>query len=183
MYDPISDTLTFNFGHIANVIGVKHNDENLIDIFKKNRKKIDAVVISGSRLSPMKGGERRAIPDEIINSEKPILGICYGYEWYMMHDGAKLEKMDIPENTAVKAILKDVPLFKGLPRVNSVYMSHNKVVANIPSGYEKIAETDLTEYAGVQNIEKKFWGLQFHPEKTWLSEIIFRNFLDIIKDL
>ena len=183
MYDPVSDTLTFNLGHMANVIGRRHNDEDLLDTFRQNRDKIKAIVIGGSRLSPLKEEKDHTLPEEILDSGKPILGICYGYELFMKSAGAKLKRMKIAEKMVVQARLKKVPLFNGLSQDTAVYMNHDIMVTEVPTGYEKIAETDRTPYAGLQNVEKKFWGVQFHPEKTWIDEIIFKNFLDIIKDL
>ena len=70
MYDPIGDTLTFNFGHMANVIGRRHNDEDLLETFRETRDKIQAIVIGGSPLSPLKDRKDHTLPSEILDRGK-----------------------------------------------------------------------------------------------------------------
>ena len=43
-------------------------------------------------------------------------------------------------------------------------MSHNEYVAKLPDGFENIAQTLDCPNAAMQNTEKKFYGIQFHPE-------------------
>ena len=47
-----------------------------------------------------------------------------------------------------------------------VWMSHGIEVTKLPSGFELIASTENCPIAGFANQEKKYYGLQFHPEVT-----------------
>ena len=57
-----------------------------------------------------------------------------------------------------------------------VKMEHYKMLDKIPPGAKLIASTNMTPIAGFHHKEKEVWGLQFHPEKDWSGEIIFKNF-------
>jgi len=178
MYDPATDDLRFNLIDFADVRGYMWNDPDLEAKFAEESSDIDAIIISGSHSDPTRE-DAPTIPDSIANCGKPILGICYGYEWWMKREGAKLVPLKVKEDMLVEAAIKPVPLFKGLNDKIPVTMKHDYIVENVPSEYETIASTDKTPHAGVQNTAKKFWGLQFHPEKNWIHDIIFQNFLEI----
>jgi GMP synthase (glutamine-hydrolysing) len=45
-------------------------------------------------------------------------------------------------------------------------MSHGIEVSELPDGFKRIASTDNCEIAGFANVEKHYYGLQFHPEVT-----------------
>ena len=47
-----------------------------------------------------------------------------------------------------------------------VWMSHGDKVSAIPEGFVKVAQTDSCPFAAMANEEKKFYGVQFHPEVT-----------------
>ena len=57
-------------------------------------------------------------------------------------------------------------LFADLESTQDVWMSHGDKVVEIPSDFTKIAETDTCPYAAMANEEKKYFGVQFHPEVT-----------------
>ena len=50
------------------------------------------------------------------------------------------------------------------------------MIGELSSDCKKIASTRLTPIAGFENIKKGIFGLQFHPEKGFIGEIIFKNF-------
>jgi GMP synthase (glutamine-hydrolysing) len=45
-------------------------------------------------------------------------------------------------------------------------MSHGDKVTSLPDGYETVAVSDNSPIAAFENSEKKYFGLQFHPEVT-----------------
>ncbi|MGL4771390.1 MAG: glutamine-hydrolyzing GMP synthase, partial [Plesiomonas shigelloides] len=47
-----------------------------------------------------------------------------------------------------------------------VWMSHGDKVTAIPSDFSTIAVTDTCPFAAMANEEKRFYGVQFHPEVT-----------------
>ncbi len=47
-----------------------------------------------------------------------------------------------------------------------VWMSHGDYVTVLPEGFKVIASTQNSPYAGIADIHRHFYGLQFHPEVT-----------------
>ena len=70
-------------------------------------------------------------------------------------------------------------LFEGLPSELQVWNSHGDKLTQLPSGFESIGYTENSAYAAVQQRQKLFFGLQFHPEvaHTPLGKEILENFL------
>ena len=57
-------------------------------------------------------------------------------------------------------------------------MSHADAVESIPNDFEILAHTDNSLSAAIANRNKKFYGIQFHPEVSHTEEgnRILRNF-------
>ena len=45
-------------------------------------------------------------------------------------------------------------------------MSHGDKVSAIPEGFVTVANTATCQFAAMANEEKRFYGVQFHPEVT-----------------
>ena len=58
-------------------------------------------------------------------------------------------------------VCEDSVLFEGFPAKGQVWMSHGDKVTEIPDGFSRFACTDNTEFAGIQNPEKKIYGKDF----------------------
>jgi len=102
---------------------------------------------------------------EIFNLEIPILGICYGMQLMTHVLGGEVQRADKREYgvTSVKIDNKS-KLFDTFGDTNNFLMSHTDFVAKLPQGFEKIGETGDCPIAAMQNVEKNFYGIQFHPE-------------------
>ncbi len=104
-------------------------------------------------------------PDsEVFELGIPILGICYGMQLIVQHFGGKV----VPANSHEygKAVLQceDDPIFKDTPKEQIVWMSHSDRVKELPEGFKKIASSENSPYAAIENSEKKIYAFQFHPE-------------------
>ena len=117
---------------------------------------------------------------EIFNLGIPVLGICYGMQLMTYLLGGEVKRADKREYGVREVSLNNTSkLFDGFENTNNFLMSHNDYVATIPDGFETIATTDLCPNAAIQNVEKNFYGIQFHPEVN-LSENgtkVLRNFI------
>jgi GMP synthase (glutamine-hydrolysing) len=60
-----------------------------------------------------------------------------------------------------------------------VWMNHTDVVTKIPRGFQGVASSEDYKYTIIQNLTKKIFGIQFHPEvvHTTNGNILFKNFL------
>ena len=94
----------------------------------------------------------------------PLLGICYGMQMSAEMLGGKVVPGTTKEYGKAEITVRDSLLFKGLPEKQTVWMSHGDQVKVLPAGFEVIAESDTCPYAASQNVERKIYTVQFHPE-------------------
>jgi GMP synthase (glutamine-hydrolysing) len=63
-----------------------------------------------------------------------------------------------------------------------VWMSHGDKVTEMPAGFKLMASTDACPIAGMADEERRFYGVQFHPEVTHTprgADILTRFVIDI----
>ena len=109
----------------------------------------------------------------------PILGICYGLQLTVQTLGGEVTRGKAREYGKATVITHDeCPLFEDFPGEAQVWMSHGDKVTRLPEGFQSFAHTDNTEYAGIQNPERKIYGIQFHPEvvHTPMGQLVIENF-------
>ena len=111
----------------------------------------------------------------------PVLGICYGLQLMFFHLGGKVEASNRREYGAgsLHVEVADCHLFDGLPEKLDVWNSHGDKVSALPPGFRTVARTENSPYAAVDHPEKRFFGLQFHPEvaHTPRGRDLLQNFL------
>ena len=143
------------------------------------------IIFSGGPASVKTPGSPR--PDkDIFSLGIPILGICYGLQVMSEMLGGNvtcpekkeygLQNIDIDDRSSV--LLKDVSDH------SQVWMSHGDSVDRIPAGFRVTASTPTCPYTVVESDEKKFYGVQFHPEVVHSKEgmkMIRAFVLDIAK--
>lgn len=96
----------------------------------------------------------------------PILGICYGMQ-LMAHDlGGKVEGADDSEygRADIEVIKDNAVMFAGLPKEQSVWMSHGDRVTAVPEGFDVVATSKNCPISAMANDAQKLYGLQFHTE-------------------
>ncbi|MBC8206337.1 MAG: glutamine-hydrolyzing GMP synthase [Kiritimatiellales bacterium] len=122
------------------------------------------IILSGGPCSVPDADSPKCDP-ALFDLDIPILGICYGMQLTAhtlggkVHPGLKREY-----GKAMMKITGESPLFQGLEPDLQVWMSHGDKVEEMPEGFEAVAESDNCPYAAMQNLEKKQFGVQFHPE-------------------
>jgi GMP synthase (glutamine-hydrolysing) len=137
------------------------------------------IILSGGPASVF-GKDAPQIDPEIFRMGLPVLGICYGIQLMASHLGGSVEFSDRREYGAgTLTVVKESPLFEGLPAKLQVWNSHGDKITHIPPDFEAVASTENSAYAAIQNLEKSLFGLQFHPEvaHTPLGKDILENFL------
>ena len=117
---------------------------------------------------------------EIFNLGIPILGICYGMQLMSHVLGGKVEKADKREYGVTNVNFElSSKLFKGFDTENDCLMSHTDYVSELPEGFNNIATTPSCINAGIADENRRFYGIQFHPETnhTVNGVNIIRNFI------
>ena len=100
----------------------------------------------------------------VFEAGLPLLGICYGMQMSAEMLGGKVAPGTTKEYGKAEITVRDSLLFKGLPEKQTVWMSHGDQVEVLPAGFEAIASSDTCPYAASQNVERKIYTVQFHPE-------------------
>ena len=120
------------------------------------------------------------LPLSILESGKPILGICYGMQVLAHQLGGEVQPGTKREYGPAVVRVNDPPaaIFKGLPDEFAVWMSHGDVVNTLPQGFVSAATSDNSPAAAMWNHDG-FYGLQFHPEvvHTSFGAELIRNFV------
>ena len=118
---------------------------------------------------------------ELLGLGIPILGICYGQQLLCHMLGGIVEPGGFKEygTMTVKVDTDCEALFQGLGVEQKALMSHTDKVTKLPVGFRSVARTDNCENAAIADLERHFYGVQFHPEvvHTKNGKKIFRNFL------
>lgn len=95
----------------------------------------------------------------------PILGICYGMQLMTYILGGKVQRADKREYGVTNVEIENLSkIFKGFENKNNFLMSHTDFVSELPKGFKNIARTEHCPNAAMENEEKNFYGIQFHPE-------------------
>ena len=147
-------------------------------------KGLKGIILSGGPAS-VYAKDAPACDEKIFTLGVPILGICYGMQWGSKVLGAKIKPAQAREyGRAIIDILDDSDLFANVGDTATVWMSHGDQAESLGKDFDVLAKTKTCPYAVVRHKNKKFYGLQFHPEvsHTPKGDIIMRNFLyDICK--
>jgi GMP synthase (glutamine-hydrolysing) len=132
------------------------------------------VILSGSPESANLTDSPR-VPDYILHSKLPILGICYGMQTLAEQLGGKVEGSHKSEfGYARVEVLGSDTLLAGLPheiaedtrRFQDVWMSHGDKVTRLPPNFICTAATDSAPLAAMMSTDGRIHALQFHPEVT-----------------
>ncbi len=118
--------------------------------------------------------------DEILERKIPVLGICYGLHLITFNLGGEVKKVEQSEygKTDLEIIFPSV-LFDSVDRNFSSWMSHGDSVTSLPDGFVKTAVSKSGILAGMENVQKNIYCIQFHPEvkHTQFGENVISNFL------
>nr|WP_302470539.1 glutamine-hydrolyzing GMP synthase [Vagococcus proximus] len=106
------------------------------------------------------------VDPEIFNLGIPVLGICYGMQLMTAEFGGKVEAASKKEYGQAFIDIQDAKagLFENLPARQQVWMSHGDLVTEVPAGFEITATSPDCPIAAMENKEKNFHAVQFHPE-------------------
>ena len=122
------------------------------------------------------------LPDRaIFTLGVPILGICFGVQLLAHFLGGKVEKGLKREYGKGTLTIRDAScaLFRKLPPDLQVWNSHGDKLTKLPKGFNAVATTENSDYAAIEDHQRQFYGLQFHPEvaHTPRGKEILSNFV------
>ncbi len=122
------------------------------------------IVLSGGPAS-VYAADAYDLDPAIFELGVPILGICYGHQVLAYALGGEVEQTEVAEfgRTDLEAG-PDSFLFAGLPGRQQVWMSHRDSVTRPPPGFTVTASTSASPVAAMEDMDRGFYGVQFHPE-------------------
>jgi GMP synthase (glutamine-hydrolysing) len=145
------------------------------------------IILSGGPESVTDGFDAPRAPECVFNMGLPVLGICYGMQTMAGQLGGKVDTSDVREfgyaqvtvegESSLLSKIKDHEDNENKALLD-VWMSHGDKVVSMPQGFHLMASTLSCPIAGMANEEKRFYGIQFHPEVTHTlqGEAIFKRF-------
>jgi len=124
------------------------------------------LILSGGPASVI--AKKSPVPDKgIFKLGIPVLGICYGMQVMSEILGGKVKHTREREFGKTELFLDDNrDLFSHVPGNLTCWASHGDLVTKVPAGFRVGAHTLNSPIAAMFNRQKKFYGVQFHPEVT-----------------
>jgi GMP synthase (glutamine-hydrolysing) len=135
-----------------------------------------AIILSGGPRSVL-DADSPSVPAELLSGGKPILGICYGQQLLAKLLSGSVRKVDKSEYG--RQVLQPAASAALLERPAQVWMSHGDSVVRLPEGFRVAGSTDTCEVAAMEDVARRLFGVQFHPEVTHTEggRDILRKFL------
>ncbi|MEE2722454.1 MAG: glutamine-hydrolyzing GMP synthase [Pseudomonadota bacterium] len=145
------------------------------EIHPFNRVSADSLVDFGPRAVILSGGPASVLdidtpraPEAVFDLGVPLLGICYGQQTMVEQLGGTVQTSDHREfGRAMLDVSADCDLFDGVWKngdETQVWMSHGDRVEDLPEGFRVVGTSDGAPFAAIANDNKRFYGVQFHPE-------------------
>jgi GMP synthase (glutamine-hydrolysing) len=183
---PVDSAIVIDFGgQTAQLIVRRVREANVycellpydVDASVLERLHPKGIILSGGPASVYEEGAPQ-LPEWVVESGLPVLGICYGMQALAHSLGGTVAPSQVREYGPARIRRKgDHPFFRDLPDEIDVWMSHGDRIEQLPPGWEPLAESDNSPYAAMGSSEHI--GVQYHPEvvHTPLGRMMIRNFL------
>lgn len=132
------------------------------------------IILSGGPASVVEIETPRA-PQIVFELGVPVLGICYGMQTMAAQLGGIVENAVVREfgyaeisTTGGGTLLMDVQdrIDAQGQNILDVWMSHGDKVETMPPGFQVMALNAATPIAAMADEQRRFYGIQFHPEVT-----------------
>lgn len=112
------------------------------------------------------------LPDFLLETDLPILGICYGLQLLTQRLGGQVASSQQREYGPANLTVDDManPLFRDWQvgvrdsGCQEVWMSHGDKVEALPVGFRPLAHSDNSPFAAAGDVKRQYYGVQFHPE-------------------
>ena len=175
------DSFTYNLCHFLEAEGV------VVDVVLNNQfdcsnlDLYDKIVLSPGPGLPAESG----VMNEVIRlsiGKTPILGVCLGMQALAESLGGVLyNQVQVKHGVSELIDLYESSLFTDLPKSIEVGLYHSWAVKD-GGDFNVTSKSKNNVVMSLENINKKVYGVQFHPESILTShgKEIIKNFLNIL---
>jgi GMP synthase (glutamine-hydrolysing) len=138
-------------------------------------KDVDAIILTGSeaRLVKPEGAMYNDVSRIVIDSERPVLGICFGHQLGCMAFGAEVSCLEntVKDTFEAVTIVETDDIFYGFKRTEpALFVEHHndyvKQASLENAGLQLLAFSQSCETEAVKHRSKPFYGTQFHAEEV-----------------
>jgi GMP synthase (glutamine-hydrolysing) len=130
----------------------------------------DAIVVTGSEWQIASDPIPEILPKLYLETQKPLLGICWGHQTLAHAWGAKvIRKSRFIERDETIRVLKTEELLYNMGLYFTASESHYEHVVpdrNLKKHFELLAYSSSCKVEVIRHIERPLWGVQFHPERS-----------------
>lgn len=177
-----------------------HYTERIVEICQRHNYIVDEINWESFRYHDLtheililSGGHQVTVQDHesefseelqlIRKSDKPIIGICLGFELIAKAFGSNLSCMQQNEKRELEvSFLVEDPLFEGIDKL-VVYENHQWKVEKVTGSLIALASSkDGIEV--IKHIHKPQYGFQFHPEESTENDCgtkLFENIFTLVR--
>ena len=138
------------------------------------------IILTGGPNSVYNETSPHYTPD-LLSIGVPVLGICYGCQLIAWMKGGKVASAEKSEYGKIDMTVTEPGsvLFKDVPALSAVWMSHTDYIAAAPAGFTVTAKSADCPCAAMENADEKIYAVQFHPEVTHsvYGAQVLRNFI------
>ncbi len=140
-----------------------------------------AIILSGGPPSVYSENAPK-IPSWVLHLNKPVLGICYGFQLIALMLGGRVDRgCGEYGRTRVEVVAPGDPLFEGWDEEEVTWMSHGDCVREPPPGSSVLAVSENGYIAAIKWVNEKgqpIYAVQFHPEvsHTPKGRVLLYNF-------
>lgn len=131
------------------------------------------------------------LPDYVLESGLPVLGICYGMQLLAHRLGGQVASSQRREygSATLQVDAVENPIFAGWQLDSGddwvsqqVWMSHGDKVEQLPPEFEPLAHTRNSPFAAAADVARHYYAVQFHPEvvHTPQGSRLLRNFVQTV---
>ena len=138
-----------------------------------------ALILSGGPSSVYEDGSP-SMDLQILELGIPILGICYGFQTLAHALGGVVDNSGKREYGSTELSLSEPGVLLNDQNQKQIcWMSHGDQVTQAPEGFQVLASTETTPVAAFESVEKKIFGVQWHPEvkHSEFGQKVLENFL------
>jgi GMP synthase (glutamine-hydrolysing) len=155
-----------------------------MDVARMLERNPAAIILSGGPSSVYEAGAPQ-VDGKLFEAGVPVLGICYGFQAMALALGGEVARTGLREYGGTTVESRDASpgeecvLLRGVPREQSVWMSHGDAVQGAPDGFTVLAASSGAPVAAFEDAGRGLYGVQWHPEvrHSTFGQQVLTNFL------